>query len=81
MSVSVQGFTVDPHTIRDQETQRPKPWTSIISATKADGLAKELKARVEGEVRFDDMSSRTLLDRCLELPPSADRRRDPEDHR
>ena len=56
MSVSVQGFTVDPHTIRDQETQRPKPWTSIISATKADGLAKELKARVEGEVRFDDMS-------------------------
>ncbi|MGA9549008.1 MAG: FAD-binding oxidoreductase, partial [Rhodomicrobium sp.] len=56
MSVSVQGFTVDPHTIRDQETQQPKPWTSIVSAEKANGLAKVLKARVEGEVRFDDMS-------------------------
>ncbi|MGB7915365.1 MAG: FAD-binding oxidoreductase, partial [Rhodomicrobium sp.] len=56
MSVSVQGFTVDPHTIRDQETQQPKPWTSIVSAEKANGLAQVLKARVEGEVRFDDMS-------------------------
>jgi hypothetical protein len=37
MSVSVQGFAVDPHTIRDQETQQPKPWTSIVSAEKANG--------------------------------------------
>ena len=56
MSVSVQGFTVDPHTIPDQETQRPKPWTSVVSVKKAVGLAEALKARVEGEVRFDDMS-------------------------
>ena len=56
MSVSVQGFRADPHTIRDQETQQPKPWTSIVSARKAEGLAKVLKARLDGEVRFDDMS-------------------------
>ncbi len=56
MSVSVQGFTVDPHTIPDQETQRPKPWTSVVSVRTADGLAAALKTRVEGEVRFDDMS-------------------------
>ncbi len=56
MSVSVRGFTVDPHTIPDQETQRPKAWTDVVSAKKANGLADALKARVEGEVRFDDMS-------------------------
>ncbi len=56
MSVSVQDFTVDPHSIPDQETQTPKPWTSVVSPKTADGLAHALKARVEGEVRFDDMS-------------------------
>ncbi len=56
MSVSVQGFTVDPHTIPDQKTQKPKAWTSVVSVKTADGLANTLRSRVEGEVRFDDMS-------------------------
>ena len=56
MSVSVQGSTVDPHAIPDQETQEPKPWTSVVSVKTADRLAGALKSRVEGEVRFDDMS-------------------------
>ena len=56
MSVSVQGSFADPHTIPDQRTQTPKPWTNVVSAKTAEALAEALKSRVEGEVRFDDMS-------------------------
>ncbi len=56
MSVSIRGLTVDPHTIPDQRTQEPKPWTSIVSVKAASSLAEALKSRIEGEVRFDDMS-------------------------
>jgi FAD/FMN-containing dehydrogenase len=56
MSVSFQGLWVGRHVIPDQTTQRPKPWTSVVPPKTADGLADALKARVEGEVRFDDMS-------------------------
>ncbi len=51
-----RALTVDPHTVPDQETQTPKPWTSVVSVKNANGLAAALKSRVEGEVRFDDMS-------------------------
>ena len=56
MSVIVDGHPVDPRFIPDQVTREPKPWTSIVSRKAAAGLAEELKARVTGEVRFDDMS-------------------------
>lgn len=56
MSVSVEGRWVDPHAIPDQETQRPRRWTSVVSEKSAGSFADELNARVSGEVRFDDMS-------------------------
>lgn len=46
----------DPHAVPDQRTQQPKPWTEIVSPEAAARLERELKARVKGEVRFDDMS-------------------------
>jgi FAD/FMN-containing dehydrogenase/Fe-S oxidoreductase len=56
MSVSVHGFAVDPNAIPDQVTQKPQKWTSVVPRKSAASLADELKARVLGEVRFDDMS-------------------------
>jgi FAD/FMN-containing dehydrogenase/Fe-S oxidoreductase len=57
MSVSaLYGGAPDPHAIPDQRTQQPRPWTAIVSEKAAERLAAELKRRIEGEVRFDDMS-------------------------
>lgn len=57
MSVTtLHGYQADPRTIPDQLTQKPVGWPKIVPEEKAKGLAAELKSRVEGEVRFDDMS-------------------------
>ena len=39
-----------------QRTREPQPWTAIVSEAAAQRIAAELKARIEGEVRFDNMS-------------------------
>ena len=57
MSAAVShNRALEPREIPDQRTQQPQPWTAVVSEKKARQLAAELKRRVEGEVRFDDMS-------------------------
>ncbi len=57
MSVAaLHGYSRDPHSIPDQRTQRPQPWQKVVPGQTALDLASDLRARLEGEVRFDDMA-------------------------
>src|SRR5690606_15667283 len=40
----------------EQNTQEPRLWTDIVSEDTADNLATALRARIAGEVRFDNAS-------------------------
>ncbi|MGA7329921.1 MAG: hypothetical protein WBX25_36920 [Rhodomicrobium sp.] len=61
MSVAaLHGYSRDLHSIPDQRTQRPQPWPKVVSDETARDLASDLRARLEGEVRFDDMAPRFI---------------------